>query len=130
MSSQIKFIVDSSAVLALLLSEPGSELVGAILYESGISAVNYSEVITILVRRGASPAKAQDLIGNLELDTLPFDEDVAVAAADLSRLAWSRGLSLGDRACLAHARQLGVPAVTADAAWQDLDTGIAVKVIR
>ena len=42
------------------------------------------------------------------------------------------GLSLGDRARLAPARQLGLPAVTADRTWErlELPNPVAVVVVR
>ena len=42
----------------------------------------------------------------------------------------SAGLSLADRACLALASRLGVPAVTADRAWTTLDVGVEIVCIR
>jgi len=39
-------------------------------------------------------------------------------------------LSLGDRACLALGERLGLPVVTADRAWADLDLDVAVSLIR
>jgi PIN domain nuclease of toxin-antitoxin system len=38
------------------------------------------------------------------------------------------GLSLGDRACLALAAALGVPAVTADRSWQSVAEAVGVQV--
>jgi PIN domain nuclease of toxin-antitoxin system len=38
------------------------------------------------------------------------------------------GLSLADRACLAVARMLGAPALTADRARLDVDVGVGVDV--
>jgi len=38
------------------------------------------------------------------------------------------GLSLGDRACLAVAGSLGLPALTADQAWMRLDTARIIPV--
>lgn len=40
------------------------------------------------------------------------------------------GLSLGDRACLALAAELGIPALTADQTWAGLDIGVKVELIR
>ena len=37
-----------------------------------------------------------------------------------------KGLSDGDRACLAPARHLGVPAVTADRPWAEIAGGVGV----
>lgn len=42
-----------------------------------------------------------------------------------------KGLSFGDRACLALAARFEVPAVTADREWRSLpEVGVAVKLIR
>jgi len=38
--------------------------------------------------------------------------------------------SLGDRACLALANQLGLPAVSADRSWGKLQTGIPIELLR
>jgi PIN domain nuclease of toxin-antitoxin system len=40
------------------------------------------------------------------------------------------GLSLGDRACLALASALGLPAITADRRWPSLALGVEVRVLR
>ncbi len=41
-----------------------------------------------------------------------------------------RGLSLGDRICLALAEREGLPVYTADPHWADLPLGIDIRVIR
>ncbi|MGH3902923.1 MAG: PIN domain-containing protein [Pseudonocardiaceae bacterium] len=51
-------------------------------------------------------------------------------AAKLYPLTSTRGLSLGDRACLAVAKRLDAMAVTADQAWTELDHGVEVRLIR
>jgi PIN domain nuclease of toxin-antitoxin system len=42
----------------------------------------------------------------------------------------SKGLSLGDRACLALARVRSLPAVTADRSWSGVDVGVQIQLIR
>ena len=39
------------------------------------------------------------------------------------------GLSHGDRACLALAKKMGLPAVTADRAWAEIADAIGVEVV-
>ncbi len=46
------------------------------------------------------------------------------------RRARPAGLSLGDRACLALARRLGLPVLSADRTWLKVDVGVAVEFIR
>jgi PIN domain nuclease of toxin-antitoxin system len=60
----------------------------------------------------------------------PFTAADALTAAALHPLTVSKGLSLGDRACLALAQRLGVAAMTADHARAELDVDIAVALIR
>ncbi len=50
--------------------------------------------------------------------------------ANLRPLTKSRGLSLGDRACLALAMSTGATAVTADRSWADLGLAVSIEVIR
>jgi len=58
-------------------------------------------------------------------------ERVATAlAAALRPRTDALGLGLGDRACLALAQALGVPAMAADRAWANLDVGVDVVLIR
>lgn len=124
-------VLDASALLAALFVEPGHEHVAAALGRSVISAVNYSEVISRQIREGASPELAVNNLEALGLPVVPWDLETATAAADLSSLAWSHGLSLGDRACLATARHLGLTALTADRLWGELpDLGVRIVVIR
>lgn len=60
----------------------------------------------------------------------PFTEEDALGVARLRPLTRSLGLSLGDRACLALAQRLSLPALTADASWGALSLGVAVEVVR
>lgn len=124
-------VLDASAVLALFFLEPGAEVVERNLADSAISAVNYTEVITKQIRRGADPRRIVESMSALELNIVPWDADLANAAADLSPLAWTHGLALGDRACLATARHLKLPVLTAERSWTDLPSlGIEVRLIR
>jgi PIN domain nuclease of toxin-antitoxin system len=52
------------------------------------------------------------------------------ASALLAFLLRERGHRLGDRACLALARERRIPALTADRAWRRLDLEIEIETIR
>jgi PIN domain nuclease of toxin-antitoxin system len=79
---------------------------------------------------GVSPAQTLEDLGQLDLDITPLDHLLAARVGTLRQGTRESGLSLGDRACLALAEQLGVPAVTADRAWASLDLGVEVVLIR
>ena len=65
-----------------------------------------------------------------EEDQQTENKSQAYIAASLRPATRAKGLSLGDRACLALAIERGVPALTADRAWMELDVGVDVRLIR
>ena len=96
-----------------------------------ISAVNLAEVATKIMDRGSSGLDTSTAISELGLELIPFDGELALETGRLREATRSFGLSLGDRACLATARRLKLPAVTADQAWAGLRIpGIKIHVIR
>jgi PIN domain nuclease of toxin-antitoxin system len=121
-------VLDASALLAMLLEEPGGDAVAGSLPRSVLSAVNLVEVLGRLARDGAPDEALMEVEVRLRPLTLPFDAGLAVEAARLIRVA--RGLSLGDRACIATAKRLGLPVITADKVWATLDLGVEVRLIR
>ena len=117
----IKSVLDASAVLAVLNGEPGEKKVIPLLAESVISAVNLSEVAAKLLEAGMDEESAQIAVSVLGIGEIAdFTENLAWNAARLRPLTKQNGLSLGDRACLALAIKLKVPAVTADQEWSKL----------
>jgi ribonuclease VapC len=128
----LKYVADSSAVLAFLQDEPVSiDLVSA-LAESTISAVNLCEVATKLIDAGRTIDEAQSLIDELDLPAVPLSSTLALEAAALRDATRHIGLSLGDRCCLSLAQSLDLPALTGDRGWADVmkDVGIGVVLIR
>lgn len=126
-----EFVFDASALLASLFDEPGAAITDAALGHAAISAVNYSEVIATQIRRGEDVEAAIRMLDDLDLPIIPWDADLARESGDLGALAWSHGLSFGDRACLATARRLRRTVLTADRDWARLpDLGIGIRIIR
>jgi PIN domain nuclease of toxin-antitoxin system len=124
------YVLDASAVLATLQEEPGADEIDARLSEACISAVNFSEVVGKLTERGTPADIALGILAALDLDVRPFDRAQAERAGVLRVATRERGLSLGDRACLALTEALARTAVTTDRAWAKLDLGIAIEVVR
>ncbi|WP_182913795.1 type II toxin-antitoxin system VapC family toxin [Sphingobium terrigena] len=123
-------ILDSSALLAVLLGEKGADAVLPVMRESILSSVNLSETLERGIAQGHAAQKLVAQIERFGVDIRPFDRDQALIAADLRAVTRSRGLSLGDRACLALARSLDAPVLTADQVWAELDIGIDIRLIR
>lgn len=123
-------VLDASALLALLFEEPGGEIVvGVVADGASVGAVNLAEVATVVTRRGQQPGKVLQAL-RAQVQVEPFLEQDALQVAAISSAVAERGLSLGDRACLALAHRLGVPAVTADRMWGDLPLDVSVTLIR
>jgi ribonuclease VapC len=123
-------VLDASAVLALLYDEPGADSVAEhIVTGAVISAVNLSEVATILTRHGHDPHAVLTPL-RTQVEVVAFTDTDALTAAQLYPIVSSKGLSLGDRACLALAQRLTAPAVTAEHIWADLNLDITILGIR
>jgi ribonuclease VapC len=123
-------VLDSSAILAVIFNEPGSEKAAILLQGAQLSSVNLAEVHTRLLLRGVPAAFAWDRILSLGCEVCPFDEEQARATAELIAQTRPLGLSLGDRACLALAMQRKAVVYTTDRAWKGLNLGIEIEVIR
>lgn len=124
-------VLDASAVLALLYDEPGADAVAEHIAAGAavLSTVNLSEVATILIRHGHDPATVLAPL-RTQVQVVVFTDSDALTAAELYPHTSVKGLSLGDRACLALAHRLSAPAVTAEHLWADLDLDIPVRGIR
>jgi len=114
--------------MAYVWLEPGAD--GVEVEGSVVSAANWAEVGEKFASRGQDLAGWRAPFTAVGFDVVPFTEVRAEAAAALWARTRAAGLSLGDRACLALAAELGVPAVTADRAWAGLDVGVEVVVVR
>jgi ribonuclease VapC len=121
-------VLDASALIALMLGEPGAAKVETILNDSAVSAVNLAEVVGFLARNGAAGPVIRQMIDAVESEVVPFDAELAFAAGLLVPATRTAGLSLGDRACLALARRLGVKALTSDTAWSQIASAVEVEI--
>lgn len=124
------FILDASALLAMIFEEKGGDLVAKRLPYCHISAVNLTEVASRLVRDGMAFDTVHALLGDLNLHVVDYTPEMAMIAAGLYPETVHKGLSTGDRACLALAIATKTPILTADKAWAGLKLGIKIEVIR
>jgi len=126
-------VVDTSALLAVLLREPGADqALGAMAAAEALllCSVNLAEAIAVVVRgQGIPPAEAAADIALIGAETVAFGAPEAEAAGALA--AAHRGvLSLGDAACLATAMLRGAPVLTADRAWAGLGLDAEIRLVR
>ena len=125
-------VLDASAVIALLKGERGASKVGAVLADAVVGVFNQAEVVSHFVQAGAPLDEVRTMLGALPYAVVAADEALGWDAGALRAATSSAGLSLGDRFCLALAKRMNVPAVTADRAWKDVAAaaGVKVQVIR
>jgi ribonuclease VapC len=72
-----RYVLDSSAVIALLLNERGAEDIDAVRTHAVISTVNLAEVISKLQERGGSDQAIDDSLDDLNLTVISFDTEQA-----------------------------------------------------
>lgn len=124
-------VLDASALLAVLNSEPGAENLTAELLSTAVcSTLNLAEVHGKLLIRGLNEKDAWTAALLAINEAVEFTADHARIAGNLIVHTRTLGLSLGDRACLALAIDLGVPVYTADRSWKKLSLPISVHAIR
>lgn len=123
-------VVDASALLAVVLEEPGAAAAERRLPGSAVSAVNLAEVVSRLIQHGLEPAPLEVAIRRLDVEVVSADAALAFRAARLHAATRSQGLALADCFCLALAETLGAEVLTADRAWGRLKVGVPVTVIR
>jgi PIN domain nuclease of toxin-antitoxin system len=126
---KIKYLLDASALLAVLREEPGADVVTDLLPECAINAVNLVEVLTKAIKKGVAPDDAREYVGRLDIPVLPVTQAEADASVNLAPLAWQKGISLGDRLCLATCITHNLIALTTESRWPD-DAGVSIQRIR
>ena len=124
-------VLDASAVLALLHSEPGADVVERALSEASLSAVNLAEVLGKLVDAAVDVRRVPGLLAAAGVVVEPFTAKDAELAGALRSVEGGRALSLGDRCCLALAlRSEPAEVLTSDRAWAELDIPLTVRLLR
>lgn len=122
--------------MAVLHAEDGASLVIEAIGEgAAVSVVNWAEVLSKLAEAGKDPVLAASELRRAEgprraLSVEPLTAADCVAVARLRPITRPQGLSLADRACLALAERLAVPALTADRKWLEADVAAEVQLIR
>lgn len=123
-------VLDASAILCVFFQERGAKEIEALLNISIVSTVNYAEAISKLHERKVSVEIIAMTLADFKPAIIDFDIQQSLATAALRNTTRSKGLSLGDRACLALAVSRNAIAVTTDRAWQDFDNIARIMLVR
>lgn len=124
-------LLDASAILAFLHDEPGADAVADALSapaECRMSAANHAEVVAKCLDRGVAEEAVGILLTELGYRVIAVEAEDGDLAGRLRLLTRQQGLSLGDRLCLATARRLACPVLTADRPWLDLAAALQIDV--
>jgi ribonuclease VapC len=126
------YVLDTSALLAWIQGEPGGEFVSSKLSENcAFSSVNLAELVTKLADENhRDPHNIGQQLRTLGIEIVTFTETQGVNAGLLRKQTRSKGLSLGDRACLALAHELKAEVLTTDKAWKKLELPLSIIDIR
>ena len=117
-------------MLAFLLQEPSQNLAAKLLQNCIISSISLAEIATQLTSNNFSEVEIADDLAHLNLVIIPFDQPQAIATGLLRKSTRHKGLSLGDRACLALALREKLTVYTTDMAWSDFDIGVVIRQLR
>lgn len=126
-----KVVLDASTLLALIQNEKGADVIKPLLKRAVMSTINVAEVLTTLQRVDIVPKEAIIFVTDIVQEIVSFDIEQAQCVAELQPYVRHKGLSLGDRACLALGQKLKAPIFTADKIWGELQIdNITINLIR
>lgn len=127
-------ILDTSALIAFFLREPGHVKVAAVLENEAcaVHAVNVAEFCFTLSRKSPSryePKQARMLLDDVFIDQVDLVDPLFLELTAHIRLA-APALSVGDGFAVALASTLDIPVLTADKAFEQAGDFARVELIR
>lgn len=126
----MRVVLDASALLAYLRTEPGSEAVDSMLGSALISSVDWAEVLQKILSAGVEVEGLRQELQALGLAVEPFSAWDADTAAMLWPQTRNHGLSLADRACLSLGLRLNLPVLTCDRIRAELTLPLRIQLLR
>lgn len=113
----------------MLREEPGAKRVAEAIAGARMSVFNYAEVVSYFIYAGMDERDIDAMLDPLPIELVPADKELARLAGLLRRPTAQAGLSLGDRFCLALAKQKSLSAWTADNGWKRIAGAAGVDVV-
>jgi PIN domain nuclease of toxin-antitoxin system len=83
--------------------------------------VNVAEIVAVVRRHQVERSWIEERVFRVFPDILPFDREQAYLCGALEAITRPKGLSLGDRACLAAGVVYAWPVLTAESTWKEID---------
>jgi PIN domain nuclease of toxin-antitoxin system len=123
-------VLDASAILAVILKEPGAARVEAAFDQAVVSAATLAEILSKTYQRGLDSEGSYRRIRNFGVSIVPVTTKQARIAAEISRAPRELDLSLGDRLCIALAISLSCELMTSDRGMSEFKAGIPVTRFR
>jgi PIN domain nuclease of toxin-antitoxin system len=123
-------VLDSSAILAVILGEPGADRVESAFARAVISAATLAEILTKPHQRGLDSDGSYKRIVNFGISIVPVTMLQARIAGEISRAPRRLDLSLGDRLCIALAISLNCELLTSDRGMAEFAAGIPIRLFR
>lgn len=120
------YMLDTSALLAVMLGEDGSaEIIGE-LAAASVDSVSLMAAVTSLRSRGLPVGVIESSFAELQIPVIAFERSMAFTAASK---AWPSELPIEARACLAAAKSVGAVVLTVDQSWGPLADAGAVHLV-
>lgn len=123
-------VLDASAILAVLLAEPGADVVVSYFAEAIASAATLAEVLSKIESRGLPSQEAYEHIVAFGFGIAPVEVVHARIAAKVALAPRELDLSLADRLCIALAIAEDCALLTSDRGIAKFRAGIPIRAFR
>ena len=123
-------VIDSSALLAVIYNEKGTDKAQEYFDNSYMSVVNAVECITVLTRNGMPLDVAKNLLESIISKFIPCEYNDVVLITQIKNENKNLGISLGDSVCIALVAKLGLKVITTDKAWTNIKSTAEVICLR
>jgi len=125
-----KYLIDTSAFIMAIYQENSDIDFKKYFDHSVMHHMNVSEAIAVLIRDGMPLNLAEEVIQSTISETITTNFEEASLAACIRVENKQFGISTGDSFCLAAAKLLNYPIITADKIWTELKLDIEIICVR
>jgi len=127
-----RYLLDASAVLALIANEPGADRVQPLMARAAITGINMAEVVKKLREKGVPKREVEAVVSDLQIPIEPGPGNLreSIEVGDVAAMGRAFGLSMGDAVCLAVASWSGRIPVTAERRWKEAVPEAEILTIR